>query len=134
MRISFTRGNTEAIAKLLHARWPSRSRRAKARDALSRAVKHWNFAYAVHADKYLVWKLLRLTGLHDKRHPRNYNVVCLGSEFHVDPRFRRWAINHKLLQLGEVVSVPCYTEVKSPAKTTLPIRRQIRSGWRLLFQ
>ena len=60
--------------------------------------------------------MLRLTGLHDKRHPRNQNVVCLGSDFHADLRFWKWAINHKQLQVGEAVSAPCCTALKCPAK------------------
>ena len=90
MRISLTREKTEAIARLLHDHWPSRRRRAKARDVLGMAGKVWNLTYVVRAGKYFVWRLLRLTGLHDERHPRNQNVVGLGSEFHADLRFRKW--------------------------------------------
>ena len=63
-----------------------------------------------------MWRLLRLTGLHDEWHPRNQNVVCLGSEFHADLRFWKWAINHKLLQVGQAVSASCFTALKRPAK------------------
>ena len=59
---------------------------------------------------------MRLTGLHDEWHPRNQNVVCLGSEFHADLRFWKWAINHKLLQVGQAVSASCFTALKRPAK------------------
>ena len=96
-----TREKTVAIARLLHDHWPSRRRRAKARDVLGMAGKVWNLTYVVRAGKYFVWRLLRLTGLHDERHPRNQNVVGLGSEFHADLRFWKWAINHKLLRVGE---------------------------------
>ena len=116
MRISLTREKNEAIARLLHDHCPSRRRRAKARDVLSMAGKLWNLTYVVRAGRYFVWRFLRLTGLHDEWHSRNQNVVCLGSEFHADLRFWKWAINHKLLQVGEAVSVPCYTALKRPAK------------------
>ena len=63
-----------------------------------------------------MWRLLRLTGLHDERDARNQNVVRLGSEFHADLLFWKWAIKHKLLQAGEVVSARCYPALKRPAK------------------
>ena len=86
---------------MLYDHWHSRRRRAKARDVLSIAGKLWNVTYVVRVGRYFVWRLLRLTRLHDDRHPRNQNVVCLGSDFHADLRFWKWAINHKLLRVGE---------------------------------
>ena len=87
------------------------------------AGKLWNLTYVVRAGRYFVWRLLRLTRLHDERGPKNQNVVGLGSEFHVDlfwkfhaDLFWKWAINHKLLQAGEAVSAPCYTALKRPAR------------------
>ena len=80
------------------------------------AGKLWNLTYVVRAGRYCVRRLLRLTGLHDERHRRSQNAVFLGSEFHANFRFWKWAINHKLLQVGEAVSVPCYTALKRPAK------------------
>ena len=70
----------------------------------------------MHAGRYLVGRLLRLTGLSDERHPRNQNVVRLGSEFHADLRFWKWAVNHKLPEVGEAVSTPCYTALERSAK------------------
>ena len=70
----------------------------------------------MRAGRYFVWSLLRLTGLHDERHPRNQNVVPLGSEFHADISSWKWAISRKLLQSGEAVFAPCYTAVRRPAK------------------
>ena len=115
-RISLTREKIEAIANLLHDQWPSRRRSARARDVLSIAGKLWNLTYVVRAGRYFVWRLSRLTGLHDERHPRNQNVVPLGSEFHADLSFWKWAISQKLLQPGEAVFAPCYTAVRRPAK------------------
>ena len=80
------------------------------------ARKLWNLRYVVRAGRYFVCRLLRLTGLHDERHPRNQDVVCLGSGFHADLRFWKWAIDHKLLLVGEAVRAPCFTALKRPAK------------------
>ena len=74
-----TREKIEAIDNLLHDQSPSRRRSARARDVLSMAGKLWNLTYVVRAGRYFEWRLLRLTGLHDERHPRNQNVVPLGS-------------------------------------------------------
>ena len=78
--------------------------------------KLWNLTYVVRAGRYFGWRLLRLTGLHDERHPRNQKVVCLGSDFHADLRFWKRAINEKLLHVGEAVSAPCYTALNRSAK------------------
>ena len=61
-------------------------------------------------------RVLRHTGLHDERDPRNQKAVRLGSEFHADLLFWKWPINHKILHAGEAVSVPCYTALERPAK------------------
>ena len=116
---------TEAIKRLLVDHWPTIRRDAKARGVLSMAGKLWNLTYVVRAGRYFVWRLLRLTRLHDERGPKNQNVVGLGSEFHVDlfwkfhaDLFWKWAINHKLLQAGEAVRAPCYTALKRQANGT----------------
>ena len=63
-----------------------------------------------------MWRLLRLTELHDERGPRNQNRVHLGRKFHADLLFWKWAINHKLLEVGEAFSLPCCTALTCPAK------------------
>ena len=72
------------------------------------AVKLWNLTYVVRAGRYFVWRLSRLTGLHDERDPRTQNVVRLDREFHAELLFWKWAISRKLLQVWEEVSAPCY--------------------------
>lgn len=116
MKISLTRENIETIASLLHDQWPSTRRRSRARGILSMAGKLWNLTSVVRAGRNFVWRLLRLTGLHDERRRRNRNVVSLGSEFLANLRFWKWAINHKLLQAGEAVYAPSYTALRHPAK------------------
>ena len=70
----------------------------------------------VRAGKYFVWRLLRLTGLHDSRGSNNQNnTVELGREFLAD-LFWKWAIDNELLLEGEALSAPCYTAIKRPAK------------------
>ena len=92
-------------------------RRATARDVLSVAGKLWNLTYVVRAGRYLVRRLLRLTGLHDASARKNQNrTVELGREFHADLLFWKWAIDHELLLEGEALSAPCYTAIKRPAK------------------
>ena len=60
-------------------------RQAKERDVLSVARKLWNFTYVMRADRYFVWRLLRLTGLHDSRgSEKQTQSVELGREFHAD--------------------------------------------------
>ena len=61
-------------------------------------------------------EIVEVTGLHEERDARNQDVVCLGSKFHADLWFWKWAISHKLLQVGEAVSAPYYTALKRPAK------------------
>ena len=64
-----------------------------------------------------MWRLLRLTGLHDSRGSKNQNhTVELGREFHADLPFWKWAIDHELLLEGEALRAPCYTVIKRPAK------------------
>ena len=116
MRISLTREKIETIADLFHDQWPSNRRSARARNVLSLAGKLWSLTYVVCAGRYFVWRLLRLTGLHNERHPRNQNVVPLGSEFYADLSFWKWAISQKLLQSGGAGFAPCYTAVRPPAR------------------
>ena len=79
------------------------------------AWKLWNLTYEVRAGRCFAWRLLRLTGLHDELHPRNQNVVPLGSEFHADFSFWKGVISQKLLQSGEAVFAACYTALRRPA-------------------
>ena len=79
--------------------------------------KLWNLAYAVRAGRYFVWRPLRLTGLHDASASKIQNrLVELGGEFHADLLFWKWAIDHKLLLEGGVLSALCYAMIKRPAK------------------
>ena len=60
-------------------------RQAKVREVLSMAGNLWNLTYVVRAGKYFVWRLLRLTALHDPRGSNiQNNTVELGREFHAD--------------------------------------------------
>ena len=73
--------------------------------------------YVVRASRYFVWRLLRLTGLHDSQDQRRQNgIVTLGREVHADLHFWRWAIERELLQVGEALSAPCYSTMKRPPK------------------
>ena len=119
LRISYPREKTEAIKKLLGDHWPPSRHQAKARDVLSLVGKLWNLAYVVRAGMYFVRSLLRLTGLHHERHPRNQKLVRLGRVFHTDLLFWKWAIDRKLLQEGETISAPCHTAIKRPANRHL---------------
>jgi len=79
MRISFPREKADAIKRLLLEQWPLNRKRATARDVLSMAGKLWNLTYVVRAGRYFVWRLLRLTGLHDASARKNQKrVVELG--------------------------------------------------------
>ena len=70
----------------------------------------------VRAGRHFVWRLLRLTGLHDSRCSNNQsNTVDLGREFHAD-LFWKWATDNELLLEGEALSAPCYTAITRPAK------------------
>ena len=81
------------------------------------AGKLCNLTYVVRAGRCFVWRLLRLTGLHDSRGSKNQNhTVELGREFHADLPFWKWAIDHELLLEGEALRAPCYTVIKRPAK------------------
>ena len=56
-----------------------------------------NLTYVVRAGRYFVWKLLRLTGLHNSRGSKSQShMVELGGEFNSD-LFYKWANDHKLL-------------------------------------
>ena len=68
------------------------------------------------ACRYFLWRLFRLTGLHDSRDSKNESpTVELRREFHVD-LFWKWAIDHELLLEGEALSAPCFTAIERPAK------------------
>ena len=117
MRISFPREKVDAIKRLLREQWPVDHRQAKVRDVLNMAGKLWNLTYVVRAGRYFVWRLLRLTGLHDSPGSKNQNrALELGREFHTDLLFWEWAVDHELLLEGEALSAPCYTAIKRPAK------------------
>ena len=99
MRISFPLEKAVAIRSLLRDQWPTRRMQAKARDVLSMAGKLWNLTYVARAGRYFVWRLLRLTGLHDSRASKKQtHTVDLGREFNVD--------HEQLLQV-EALSAPC---------------------------
>ena len=73
-------------------------RQAKVREVLSTAGKLWNLTCVVRGGRYFVWRLLRLTGLHDSSGSNNQNrTVELGREFHADLLFWKWAIDHDQL-------------------------------------
>ena len=92
MIISFAREIAEAIERLLYGQLPVSIMQAKARDVLSMAGKLWNLTYAVRAGRYFVWRLMRLTVLHDSRGSNNQdNTVGLGREFHAEVLFWEWA-------------------------------------------
>ena len=79
MKISFPRVNVDGIKILLRDQWPVTRRQAKVREVLSMAGKLWDLTYVVRAGQYFVWRLLRLTGLHDSRGSNNKNnTVELG--------------------------------------------------------
>ena len=64
-----------------------------------------------------VWRLLRLTGLHDLRCSNiQNNTVELGREFHADILFWKWATENEILLPREALSAPCYTATKRLAK------------------
>lgn len=97
---------------------------------LSGAGKMWNLTYVVRAGRYFLWR--RLTGIHDAQDqkPQNHGV-SLGREFQVDLLFRKCAINKKLLQVGESLSAPCYSAMKS-GLTAVLIGCQFQGDWRVL--
>ena len=79
------------------------------------AGKLWKLRYVMRAGRYFVWRLLRLTRLHDSRGIKNH-ALELGREFHADLVFWKWAIDHELLLEGGAISAPRYTTIKRPAK------------------
>ena len=99
-----------------------------ARDMINMAGKLWNLMYVVRAGRYFVWRLLRLTWLHNSGGSKIQNhTVGLGTEFHADLLFWKWAIDHELLHEGEAPSAPCYTAIQRPANDTTcltPVSRQ----------
>ena len=69
-----------------------------------------------------MWRLLRLTGLHNvmASGPQNH-VVVLSAEFHNDLAWWKWALQHKMTTVGESLfsySALCYTDLRRP-----PVRR-----------
>ena len=117
MRISFPRDKADAIKRLLLDQWPASRRQEKARDVLGMAGRLWNRTYVLQAGRYFVWRLLRLTGLHDSRGSKKQNhTVELGREVHADLLFWTRAIDHELLLEGEVLRAPCRTAIQRPAK------------------
>ena len=118
MKISFPCIKVDAIKSLLREQWPVTRRQAKVREVLSMAGKLWNLTYVVRAGKYFVWRLLRLTGLHDSRGSNNQNnTVELGREFLAD-LFWKWAIDNELLLEGEGLSAPATRRSEDPSKDT----------------
>ena len=117
LRISYPREKTGAIKRLLYDQWPASRRYAKVKEVLSVTGKLWNLTYVVRAGRYFVWRLLRLSGLHDAQNQKQQNrTVRLGREFHADLLFWKRAIDNELLQAGEALSAPCYSVMKRPAK------------------
>ena len=112
------REKTEAIVRLLGDCFPPSRHQANARGVLSMAGEVWDYTYVVRAGrrKVFVWRLLRLTGLHDERDPPNRKLVRFGRAFHANLLFWKSVIDHKLLQAMETISAPCYTVLKRPAK------------------
>ena len=116
MRISFPREKADAIRRLLRDQGPTSRRQAKARDVLSMAGKLWNLTHVVQAGRYFVWRLLRLTGLHDSRGSKNQNhTVELGREFTLTLFFGSGRLIELLLE-EEALSAPCYTAIRRPPK------------------
>ena len=116
MRISVPREKIEAIKKSLFEQWPQSRREATSRDVLSTAAKLWNLTNVVRTGRYFMWRLLRLTGLHNSGGSKNQNrAVGLGREFHADLLFCKWAIDHELLHEREALA-PCCTAIQRPAK------------------
>ena len=97
-------------------KWPQSKREATARDALSMAGKLWNLTYLIRAGRYVVWRLLPLTGLRNSGSSKKQNrTLGLGREFHADLLFWKWATGHELLVEGEAIGA-CYTAIQRPAK------------------
>ena len=60
-----------------------------------------------------MWRLLRLTGLHDASSRKKQNrMVELGREFHADLLFLKWVTHHELLLEGGALSAPCNLAIK----------------------
>ena len=116
LTISVTEEKARAIKALLTDEWPRDRRHATAQEVFSVAGKLWNLTYIIKAGKYFVWRLLRLTGLHNASRKNQNHIVKLGREFHDDIDFWRWAINHELLVAGESLCAPCYVDIARPAK------------------
>lgn len=96
--------------------WPRDRHSATAQEVFSIAGKLWNLTYVVQAGMYVVWRLLRLTGLHVSTSKNQSHRVELGREFHDDMDFWRWTIDEELLITGASLNAPCFAAVKRPAK------------------
>ena len=117
MRISIPPENIQVIQRLLFDQCPQSRKEATARDALSKAGKLSNLTYVFRAGRYFVWRLRRLTELHNPRGSKHQNrTVGIHREFHAALRFWKWAIDYELLRGGEALSAPCYTAIQRIAK------------------
>ena len=65
MKSRFHVKKVDAIKRALREQWPVDHRQAKVGKVLSKAGNLCNLTYVVRAGRYLVWRLLRLSGLHD---------------------------------------------------------------------
>ena len=100
LRISCTREKAEAVKRLLFDHWPASRREVKAKEVLSMAGTLWNLTCVEKADRYVVWRLLRLTDLHDLQDKEHQtHTMSLRRKFHADLFFWKWAINYELLQV-----------------------------------
>ena len=72
-----------------------------------------NLTYVVRAGICLVWRLLRLTGLHNERDPFR---TCEIRQTIVRRPFILEVGDKQLIRTRETVSAPCYTTLELPAK------------------
>ena len=88
--------------------------------------KPCNLTHVARAGRYFVWRLLRLTGLHDSRGTKNQNLtVELGRTVHADLLF--WEVVDRPLattRMREALSFPSYTPRKTTREKALFIWRQ----------
>ena len=89
LRIAVTERKIAAIRLTLEQEWPFTRKQTSSQAVLSFAGKLWNLTYVLRADRYFVWQLLALTGLHKnaKTKERTRRIVNLGWEFHNDTTF-----------------------------------------------
>ena len=94
--------------RLLFDQWPVSRRRASVRSVLIVVGMLWNLTYVVRAGRYFVWRLLRLTGLHDASARNNHNRIAeFVREFQAGVLCKNWVIDLELLLKGEALSAPC---------------------------